>query len=192
MVDAINIKEESSKSLSRIAPLRDEAVSRDVEANPVGNPVLSRTVSKARGNAFAPTSRERDKKVVPVVNKIKVSNVHERNVTDDARPNAEDISSRNGKRDSDANSSTVITDVPNAFAGEHVILGWPTWLASVAAEAIKGWLPRRADSFEKLEKVKFNIFPCSIALLLHAYRNFVNVMLAYNLKYFSLMLGLFR
>lgn len=36
---------------------------------------------------------------------------------------------------------------------EHVMAGWPSWLASVAGEAIKGWVPRRADSFEKLDKV---------------------------------------
>lgn len=31
--------------------------------------------------------------------------------------------------------------------------GWPSWLASVAGDAVKGWQPRRTDSFEKLEKV---------------------------------------
>lgn len=30
---------------------------------------------------------------------------------------------------------------------------WPSWLASVAGEAIKGWVPRCAESFEKLDKV---------------------------------------
>lgn len=38
---------------------------------------------------------------------------------------------------------------------ELVMAGWPSWLASVAGEAIKGWVPRRADSFEKLDKVSF-------------------------------------
>ncbi|KAG4166211.1 hypothetical protein ERO13_A13G117200v2 [Gossypium hirsutum] len=31
--------------------------------------------------------------------------------------------------------------------------GWPSWLASVAGDAVKGWQPRRSDSFEKLEKI---------------------------------------
>jgi len=40
------------------------------------------------------------------------------------------------------------------FSGEqHVDSGWPLWLSSVAGEAIKGWVPRRADSFEKLDQV---------------------------------------
>ncbi|KAF8065687.1 hypothetical protein N665_1164s0003 [Sinapis alba] len=30
---------------------------------------------------------------------------------------------------------------------------WPSWLASVAGEAIKGWVPRSADSYEKLDKI---------------------------------------
>lgn len=48
-----------------------------------------------------------------------------------------------------------IGSVPKAMEGEHVAAGWPSWLAAVAGEAIKGWLPRRADSFEKLDKVCF-------------------------------------
>ncbi|KAE9585190.1 hypothetical protein Lal_00018049 [Lupinus albus] len=46
-----------------------------------------------------------------------------------------------------------IGSVPKAIEGEQVAAGWPSWLAAVAGEAIKGWLPRRADSFEKLDKI---------------------------------------
>jgi hypothetical protein len=31
--------------------------------------------------------------------------------------------------------------------------GWPMWISAVAGDALSGWAPRRADSFEKLEKV---------------------------------------
>ncbi|GJS68072.1 probable serine/threonine-protein kinase [Tanacetum coccineum] len=37
--------------------------------------------------------------------------------------------------------------------GEQVAAGWPAWLSAVAGEAIQGWVPLRAESFEKLEKV---------------------------------------
>lgn len=37
--------------------------------------------------------------------------------------------------------------------GEQVAAGWPAWLSAVAGEAIQGWVPLRADSFEKLEKI---------------------------------------
>ncbi|KAH0436588.1 hypothetical protein IEQ34_026370 [Dendrobium chrysotoxum] len=39
------------------------------------------------------------------------------------------------------------------FEGELVAAGWPSWLSSVAREAIQGWLPLKAESFEKLEKI---------------------------------------
>ncbi|XWS62393.1 hypothetical protein CRYUN_Cryun06bG0006900 [Craigia yunnanensis] len=37
--------------------------------------------------------------------------------------------------------------------GAQVVAGWPSWLAAVAGEAINGWIPRKTDSFEKLEKI---------------------------------------
>nr|GMC48633.1 probable serine/threonine-protein kinase At1g54610 [Ipomoea batatas] len=43
--------------------------------------------------------------------------------------------------------------LPKATEGEQVAAGWPSWLAAVAGEAIRGWVPRRADSFEKLDKI---------------------------------------
>ncbi|KAF8411919.1 hypothetical protein HHK36_004477 [Tetracentron sinense] len=48
---------------------------------------------------------------------------------------------------------TRISSMPNGVEGEQVAAGWPSWLTAVAGEAIKGWLPRRADSFEKLDKI---------------------------------------
>ncbi|XP_009588480.1 probable serine/threonine-protein kinase At1g54610 isoform X2 [Nicotiana tomentosiformis] len=43
--------------------------------------------------------------------------------------------------------------VPKAMEAELIAAGWPTSLASVAGEAINGWLPRKADTFEKLDKI---------------------------------------
>lgn len=36
---------------------------------------------------------------------------------------------------------------------EQTAAGWPTWLTAVAGEAIHGWVPLRADGFQKLDKV---------------------------------------
>ncbi|WVZ74997.1 hypothetical protein U9M48_023105 [Paspalum notatum var. saurae] len=47
----------------------------------------------------------------------------------------------------------IISSVPQGFSGEHVIAGWPSWLTSVAGEVVEGWLPRRADTFERLDKI---------------------------------------
>lgn len=43
--------------------------------------------------------------------------------------------------------------VPKAAEGEQVAAGWPAWLSSVAGEAIKGWIPRNANTFERLYKI---------------------------------------
>lgn len=43
--------------------------------------------------------------------------------------------------------------IVNATVAEQVAAGWPAWLSAAAGEAINGWIPRRADTFEKLNKV---------------------------------------
>ncbi|XP_059301328.1 probable serine/threonine-protein kinase At1g54610 [Lycium ferocissimum] len=43
--------------------------------------------------------------------------------------------------------------VPKAMEGELIAAGWPSSLAAVAGEAINGWIPRKADTFEKLDKI---------------------------------------
>ncbi|KAJ4887483.1 Protein kinase superfamily protein [Raphanus sativus] len=47
----------------------------------------------------------------------------------------------------------VSRSVTNGDRTSKVIAGWPSWLVSVAGEALTGWLPRCADSFEKLEMI---------------------------------------
>lgn len=42
--------------------------------------------------------------------------------------------------------------------GEQVAAGWPAWLSAVAGEAIQGWVPLRADSYQTLEKVHIHKF----------------------------------
>ncbi|XP_020252982.1 probable serine/threonine-protein kinase At1g54610 isoform X2 [Asparagus officinalis] len=120
---------ESTKSSRQVAtPSKEvEGSTPDVEANPVHRAAPPRSLSK----------RVLDIVSVPVVAAItRVANGHQRNVT----VNAEELNSRNG-------------EVANGVSTEYVIAGWPSWLTSVAAEAIKGWLPRRAESFEKLDKI---------------------------------------
>lgn len=55
--------------------------------------------------------------------------------------------------------------------GEHVAAGWPAWLSAVAGEAIHGWVPLRADAFEKLEKVKKKKGSPNMFLVLYFLRN---------------------
>ncbi|KAL6856911.1 hypothetical protein ACP4OV_018293 [Aristida adscensionis] len=60
---------------------------------------------------------------------------------------------RSGGVRSEAEAKPRIRDVPNGVQAEHVAAGWPRWLTEVAAEAVRGWQPRRAESFEKLDKI---------------------------------------
>lgn len=51
-----------------------------------------------------------------------------------------------------------IFSMPHCAKAEQVSAGWPSWLVSVAGEAIRGWVPRSAESYEKLNKVSFLAF----------------------------------
>ncbi|KAG2324178.1 hypothetical protein Bca52824_006906, partial [Brassica carinata] len=46
-----------------------------------------------------------------------------------------------------------VAAVPKDTDLKQVSAGWPTWLVSVAGEALVDWAPRRASTFEKLEKI---------------------------------------
>jgi hypothetical protein len=52
-----------------------------------------------------------------------------------------------------ASWSFRLRSLRKSLEGEQVAAGWPPWLSAVAGEAIQGWIPLKADSFEKLEKV---------------------------------------
>ncbi|XP_042025278.1 probable serine/threonine-protein kinase At1g54610 [Salvia splendens] len=58
---------------------------------------------------------------------------------------------RSGRRRSRPNPR--LSNPPKNIHGEQVAAGWPSWLSAVAGEAINGWTPRRADSFEKIDKI---------------------------------------
>ncbi|WCJ43265.1 Protein kinase superfamily protein [Euphorbia peplus] len=62
----------------------------------------------------------------------------------DKRPNGERRRSRPNPR---------LSNPPKHLRGEQVAAGWPPWLSLVCGEALNGWIPRRADSFEKIDKV---------------------------------------
>ncbi|KAK4425763.1 putative serine/threonine-protein kinase [Sesamum alatum] len=60
--------------------------------------------------------------------------------------------SRNEKRRSRRNDPRL-SNPPKHVHGEQVAAGWPSWLVAVAGESLSGWTPRRADTFEKLDKI---------------------------------------
>ncbi|KAM7476944.1 hypothetical protein LguiB_024187 [Lonicera macranthoides] len=62
----------------------------------------------------------------------------------DKRPRGERRRSRPNPR---------LSNPPRHRLGEQVAAGWPSWLSTYVGEAIDGWLPRRADTFEKIDKI---------------------------------------
>ncbi|RZC72226.1 hypothetical protein C5167_035669 [Papaver somniferum] len=54
---------------------------------------------------------------------------------------------------SNDNNNVRLGNLQRYVEGEQIAAGWPAWLSAVAGEAIQGWVPLRADSFEKLEKI---------------------------------------
>lgn len=79
--------------------------------------------------------------------------VIEKQANGSARLHGENLERKKDKTEYVVAHHPAMGSIPKAIEGEQVAAGWPTWLAAVAGEAIRGWLPRRADSFEKLDKI---------------------------------------
>ncbi|KAG6523869.1 hypothetical protein ZIOFF_013756 [Zingiber officinale] len=152
-----HIRKQQPKSLNRLLSVskKDEVVAAILDVAINGSRASTpRYYSKRHDSSFAalPLSpEEREKKVAPLADRKRSVGAHPRRATAAAGANAdglEGVGVSNKIED-----SAGIVDVPNGFAREHAAAGWPSWLASVAGEAVKGWLPRRANSFEKLNKI---------------------------------------
>ncbi|WOK92317.1 hypothetical protein Cni_G01008 [Canna indica] len=80
--------------------------------------------------------------------------------TQEGHPEREDEENRieseeHGKvgADNDSLQSFRLGNLHKYIEGEQIAAGWPSWLSAVAGEAIQGWVPLKADSYEKLEKI---------------------------------------
>lgn len=73
------------------------------------------------------------------------------NVADQKEHKDVSVRSRGDRRRSKPNPR--LSNPPKHVHGEQVAAGWPSWLSAVAGEAINGWTPRRADTFEKIDKI---------------------------------------
>lgn len=152
-----HVRRQQPKSLNRLlfVSKKDEVLATilDVAINGSrGN--TPRYYSKRHDSSSAAlplSSEEREKKVAALADKKRSVGAHPRRATAAARANADDLEGAGVSNKIEV--SAGIVDVPNGFAREHAAAGWPSWLASVAGEAVKGWLPRKANSFEKLNKV---------------------------------------
>ncbi|KAG9457009.1 hypothetical protein H6P81_001517 [Aristolochia fimbriata] len=124
----------------------------------------ARLIPSPRENAAStPTSSdEREKKgnknikpaaiprMGPLVHEGSIKYSHQKGSVVDAVDHGQTIVDGVAKRHE---QNLRIFSVPNSVDAELVAAGWPSWLTAVACEAIRGWVPRRADSFEKLDKI---------------------------------------
>ncbi|KAL3380312.1 hypothetical protein AABB24_000776 [Solanum stoloniferum] len=123
---------------------------------PSGEVVVGRRRENGEDRDLAAQSGRREK--VGTVNKVdgggegrgggsdvgEVQNGRDQKKDDNARPRSERRRSKPNPR---------LSNPPKNVHGEQVAAGWPSWLSEVAGEAINGWIPRRADAFEKLAKI---------------------------------------
>ncbi|KAL6634567.1 hypothetical protein ACP70R_027238 [Stipagrostis hirtigluma subsp. patula] len=136
---------QSLKQLITIAAKEDDAA--------VVHAVIARTESNAKAKA-APPPKEKAAPPVVVITSLSKSYSTAGAPTHHRRTTTVDISNHHNAAAAAADHGTqVISSVPQGFSGEHVIAGWPSWLTSVAGEIVEGWLPRRADTFERLDKI---------------------------------------
>ncbi|CAN1348089.1 Probable serine/threonine-protein kinase At1g54610 [Linum perenne] len=60
---------------------------------------------------------------------------------------------RGERRRKSSRPNPRLSNPPKHIHGEQVAAGWPPWLSAVCGEALNGWIPRRADTFEKIDKI---------------------------------------
>ncbi|GJM85278.1 hypothetical protein PR202_ga01714 [Eleusine coracana subsp. coracana] len=126
----------SLKQLIALAPM-------DEDASSVVHAVLARTDSNAKPNNNNNGGAAAAEKTAPPV--VVISSLSKSYSTAGAPTHhRRDTVDSNG-----GGAPAVISSMPQGFSGEHVIAGWPSWLTSVAGEIVEGWLPRRADTFER-------------------------------------------
>ncbi|XP_047313913.1 probable serine/threonine-protein kinase At1g54610 [Impatiens glandulifera] len=109
----------------------------------------SRRTSSRRDETLQIKGRTDESEVGIEVNDRRVVN-RSRRVQDD---NFDDRRRERENSEVPISSLPVIGTFPKANEAEQVAAGWPSWLSTVAGEALKGWVPRRSDTFEKLDKI---------------------------------------
>ncbi|XP_020575757.1 probable serine/threonine-protein kinase At1g54610 [Phalaenopsis equestris] len=155
-------RNESLKRLVTSSEKEEEAVERDVGVR------LSRESIDGGRERLIPDAKENGINPDPVLlgngtvktattfNKSKKAAVQERWDRHDGRTELVDLVSVSGEaieKQQQQQQNLLISSVKNGTIAEHVAAGWPFWLTKVAGEAVKGWLPRKLDSFSNMEKI---------------------------------------
>ncbi|CAK9179379.1 unnamed protein product, partial [Ilex paraguariensis] len=139
-----HVKRKSSKKSAKraIASSRKEEVVVEVDggANDATTRLISMEPIEKSAGSTPPEARIEGEKKAVVVEKTAASQIQ--------RSATMDIGMSGGQP-----QVSRVFSIRNGVDGAQVVAGWPSWLTAVAGEAIKGWVPRKADSFEKLDKI---------------------------------------
>ncbi len=141
-------------SFAKQRPLPNE----DLKASPEEKKVAALPVSSIKVETTAEPvfvvekEKEKEKEKDRVVKVRSKQNGNSQAVLEEARERRRERREQGGGGEARHRPSN---NVPKNLDGAQVVAGWPAWLSAVAGEAIKGWIPRHATSFEKLDKVSF-------------------------------------
>lgn len=108
------------------------------------------TESKGRDSRDVETSKRDDSVAAKVEGEGKAEEVRTEE-TQKKEKVEDDQQSREQRRRS--KPSTKLGNLPKHIRGEQVAAGWPSWLSDICGEALNGWIPRRANTFEKIDKI---------------------------------------
>lgn len=136
-VDEYEREKELNKSSAQLVP----AASSKREAGGLDGslrPIFTTTSQASLGSLISSNNEEKKKKMVV---ERPSNGHHQRRATTDIGSSGVHL------------EMSRIVSMSHGVRGEQVAAGWPSWLTSVAGDAIKGLVPRRAESFEKLDKV---------------------------------------
>uniref|UniRef100_M8BI98 [RNA-polymerase]-subunit kinase n=1 Tax=Aegilops tauschii TaxID=37682 RepID=M8BI98_AEGTA len=134
--DRLRLQKAPSQSLKQLITLTAKEDSAVVA--PVVHAVISRSESSVKPKAQPTTAPEKKAPVLVVASLNKSYSTA--GLTHHRRPTG-------------ATRRHEAADPLQGFSGEHVIAYGPSGLPSVAGEVVHGWLPRRADTFERLDKI---------------------------------------
>ncbi|KAL2229824.1 UNVERIFIED_CONTAM: putative serine/threonine-protein kinase [Sesamum indicum] len=126
---------------------------------PSGDIVVGKGRGKGDEKDFSVPSGRKEKVVVGSVNKAEEQSGggggQTQNGGDQKEEDQKDENARRARGERRRSKPNPrLSNPPKHIHGEQVAAGWPSWLSAVAGEAINGWTPRRADSFEKIDKAR--------------------------------------
>ncbi|BBN68491.1 CDC2C, partial [Prunus dulcis] len=106
----------------------------------------SKSKSNSNSSEFKKTNSKKD------IQRQDKSEDRSRELIQLKKPKKEKEGSLNSYNSHNSHNGGKAADLASGWA-EQVAAGWPSWLSAAAGEAIYGWVPLKADSYEKLEKI---------------------------------------